>query len=172
VENVGMSRPRLRVGSILEIPLSDGRKAYGRYLHFDPKKGQILQVYDVISMGDQEVDLNTLKSARDLFPPIFVGISAAVRAGIWRIIGYLPVENFVYPGFLAAHWSGNPPVVYRWFFWDGMKSIPLGAKLPDKYKKHEYVGGYAAQDVVKRIETGEESFVKKLIAGEQKDEPN
>jgi hypothetical protein len=167
-----MSKPRLRVGSVLEIPLSDGRKAFGRYLHRDAKEGQILQIYDLFLKNNENLDLSLLRIAKDLFQPIFVGISGAVGEGWWKIIGYLPVENFTYPGFLAAHWSGEPPVVYRWFFWDGVKSIPLGTKLPDEYKKYEYIGGYAAPDIAKRIETGEESFVKKLIAGEQKDGPN
>jgi len=161
-----MTKPRLRVGSVLEIPLSTGKKIYGRYLHRDPKQGQILQVYNHILEADDDIQLDVLESAGDFFKPIFVGISGAVRSGLWKIIGFIPVKNFSYPGFLGAHWSGNPPVVYRWYFWDGEKYIELGQKLPDKYKKYEYIGGYAPQDVTKRIETGEESFVKKLIAGE------
>jgi hypothetical protein len=161
-----MKKPKLRVGSILEIPLSDGRKAYGRYLHRDPKMGQILQVYDVIKNIKEDMDLNSLKNAHDLFKPIFVGISGAVRADLWKIIGHIPVNDFTYPGFLEAYWGGNPPVVYHWFFWDGSKSIPLGNKLPEEYKGYEYAGGFAAPDIAKRIETGEESFIKKLIAGE------
>jgi hypothetical protein len=171
LEKTEMTRLKLRVGSILEIPLSDGRKAYGRYFHRDPKMGQILQVYDLFLKKDENLDLSLLKDTRDLFQPIFVGISGAVRARIWKIVGYLPVENFSYPGFLWPTWSGDPPTVYHWSFWDGTKSIKLGTKLPDEYKKYEYIGGYAAPDIAKRIETGEESFVKKLIAGEQKDEP-
>ncbi|MCC6569570.1 MAG: hypothetical protein IT315_10065 [Anaerolineales bacterium] len=155
----------------MEIPLSDGRKAFGRYLHRDSQMGPILQVYDLILKNREEVNLETLKVTNDLFKPVFVGIGAAVRSGIWKIIGYLPVENFAYPGFLWPSWSGDPPIVYRWSFWDGTKSIPLGTKLPEEYKKYEYIGGYAAPDIAKRIKTGEESFVKKLIAGERKDEP-
>jgi len=131
----------------------------------------MLQVFDFFLKEGETLDLELLRNAKDLFKPIFVGLTAAVSMGWWKIIGYLPVENFTYPGFLAAHWSGEPPLVYRWFFWDGAKSTALGSKLPEKYKDHEYIGGYAAPDIAKRIETGEESFVKKLIAGEQKDEP-
>lgn len=165
-----MSRPKLRVGSILEIPISDGCRAFGRYLHRDAQQGQILQVYDVILKGNESINTESLKNAKNLFSPVFVGISAALRAGLWRIVGYLPVENFTYPGFLSAHWSGEPLVVNRWFFWDGTHYISLGKKLPEEYKKYEYIGGYAAQDIAKRIETGEESFVKKLLAGETAEE--
>jgi hypothetical protein len=125
-------------------------------------------VYDVILNNNEDLDLSALKDVKDMFQPIFVGISAAVRSGLWKVVGFLAVENFIYQGFLWPTWDGNPPVVYHWSFWDGKKQIDLGAKLPDEYKKYEYIGGFAAPDVAKRIETGEESFVKKLIAGEIK----
>ena len=163
-----MVKQKLRVGSILEIPLSDGRKAYGRYLHNDKNLGQILQVYDYFLINDETIEWDELIKAKDLFEPIFVGISGAVRAGIWKVVGYLPIDRKIPTCFLQPVWEGDPPVVYSWYFWDGTKSVDLGSTLSEKYKKYEYIGGFAAPDITKRIETGEESFVKKLIAGEIK----
>lgn len=153
---------------MLEIPLSDDRKGFGRYLHREPSLGQVLQVYDVVIKKNEEIDITLLKNAKDLFPPIFVGISGSIQHEIWKIVGYLPVENYTFPGVIEAHWDGNPPIVHQWFFWDGNRSIRLGPKLPEEYKIYEWAGTYAAPDIAERIETGGESFVKELIRSEDR----
>ena len=73
-------RVRLKVGNILEIPLSDGRRAFGQYVHRD-KMGPLLQVFDLITVRD--IQLDQLQNARPLFPPIYTGIFAAVRVGVF-----------------------------------------------------------------------------------------
>ena len=68
-----MGKLKLRVGSILEIPLSEGRKGYGRYLYQDPEFGQLFQVYDIILKNDEELNVSTLKSTNDLFSRYLLG---------------------------------------------------------------------------------------------------
>ena len=48
-----MKKPK--VGDIFEIPLSNREKAYGQYLHYS-KMGPLIQVFDLISSGDAELD--------------------------------------------------------------------------------------------------------------------
>lgn len=174
-----MKRPKIRVGDVFEIPLSDGRRAYGRYYHRDPKQGPIIEVFNV--MADNKVDVSSLRGAKRLFPPLIAGLFVAIREGIWKVVGHLPIENFRYPGFISAHYGGEPLRAQEWFFWDGFNYIKLGERLPKEYQGYEYLAGWAPADVVRRIETGYyPSHLAQLLAWEssqvdaypqQKDEP-
>jgi len=153
-----MGRKRARVGDVFEIPLSDGRKAYGQYVFKDKEKmGPLIQVFDLIIEGEIQPEqvLERLRNAGPLFPPVITGVSAAVRTGLWRVIGRLPVQGFVYPKFVAAFYDEKTGKARRWFLYDGEKYIPLGPELPEEYKQFEYLVVWSPYDVVHRIETGE-----------------
>jgi hypothetical protein len=62
---------RIKVGDIFEIPLSEERKAFGYYLHYS-KKGPIIQVYNLISKRD--IELNEIVKEKPLFPPVITGL--------------------------------------------------------------------------------------------------
>jgi hypothetical protein len=95
-----MKCPSVKIGDIVEIPLSGGRKAFGQYVFMDRKNGPLLQVFDLIT--DREFDLERLRNANPLFPPVITGLFAAVRTGFWRVVGHMPVEEFVYPKFVST----------------------------------------------------------------------
>ena len=142
---------RLKVGNVLEIPLSDGRRAFGQYVHRD-KMGPLLQVFDLITVRD--IQLDQLQNVRPLFPPIYTGIFAAVRVDYWRIIGYIDVEDFVHPKFISTFYDQKTGKAGIWFLWDGEKSTRIGHELPLEYKSFEYLIVWDPHDVVQRIETG------------------
>ncbi len=143
-------RIRLRVGDILEIPLSDGRHAYAQYVFFDDKVGGMIQVFDLITK--QRASLDQIKGAKPLFAPILTGLRAAVRSGLWARIGHAPVEGFSYPEFVT-------PQVYdkegprNWYLWDERRTfIFLGRDLPDQYRHLERLAGWDPRDVADHIE--------------------
>jgi len=148
------SSRRLRVGSVFSIPLSDGRVAYGWYVHADNRKGPMIQVFDLILESDEEIDPLELANAGFMFPPMVTGLKAAIRTGLWKIVGYIPVEGFVPPLFIACYWDQKTGVAYRWFLWDGDKHVNLGGKLPDKYRKLELDIVWDPHAVAERILNG------------------
>ncbi len=163
-----MKTAKLRVGSVFEIPLDGNRKAFGRYLHKDPKSGPLVQVFNIILDCHQDIVISTLPEYGNMFPPIIVGLQAAIREGYWKIVGFIPVEEFHYPEFITAFWGGDPPEIHQWLLWDGKQYKSLGSTLPDQYKDSEFYGVLTAHDVTKRIETGEGSFVKTLLTWEKR----
>ena len=69
-----MARKRLKVGHVLEIPLSMDRKAYGQYVFADKKMGPLFQVFDLIT--DTAVQVAELKGVKAMFPPVITGLRA------------------------------------------------------------------------------------------------
>ncbi len=160
-------RTRTTVGDIFEIPLSDGRKAFGQYVFRDKHQGPLIQVFDLIVKGD--VSVEEIINSKPLFPPVITGLSAAYRIGLWKKIGYIPIKDFKYPLFISTLLGNLNRKPRQWFLWDGKKYHKLGTKLPKKYQKLEMLVVYSPYDIPKRIETGERRF-EKIIQGEENNE--
>ena len=145
----------IRIGDVVEIPLSDKKKAYAQYIVRD-RMGPIIQVFAHIDFVRPELDLVLNSGA--LFPPIITGLFAAVRTGFWKKIGSKRVEEVRYPGFISTLYDQKTGEAAIWYYWDGEKSIRLGVELPEEYKTKEYLIVWDPHDVVHRIETGEYPF--------------
>jgi hypothetical protein len=152
-----MGQKRVRVGDVFEIPLSDGRRAYGHYVFRDSRMGPLIQVYDLIVEGDRESHqvLDQLGHAKPSFPPVITGVYAAVRTGLWKVIGRLPVEKFEYPSFVENNYDEKTGEARTWFLWNGEKYVRIGLELPGQYRNLEFLVVWSPYDVAKRIETGE-----------------
>lgn len=85
----------LRIGDVVEIPLSDQRKAYAQYIIRD-RMGPIIQVFKYIHIMRPELDL--ILNSGALFPPVITGLSAAVKTGFWKKIGSKRSRIFVIRG--------------------------------------------------------------------------
>ena len=148
-----MKQTQIGIGDIIEMPLSNGRKVFGQYVFMDKKMGPLVQVFDLIT--EHPIQLEQLKDAKALFPPVITGLFAAIRTKLWHVIGHLPVEGFVYPKFVSTFYNEKNGKAGVWFMWDGEKSIRIGDKLSPEYKKLEYLVVWDPHDVVHRIETKE-----------------
>jgi len=155
-----MKRTRIRIGDIFEIPLSDGRKAFGQYVFRDEKNGPLIQVFDLVT--EDEIQLGQLNEISPLFPPVFTGLFAAIRTGLWKVIGHMPVEGFVYPKFISPLFDSKAGEARTWYLWNGKEYIRLGRKLPEEYKQLEQLVGWDPHDIAHRIETGENSLDYRL----------
>lgn len=144
---------KIKVGEIFEIPLSDDRRAYGQYVFRDPKMGPLIRIFDRISRSPIEIE--ELRNSKPLFPPVLTGLYAAISSGLWKIVGYLPVEDFIYPKFISTNFDLRSGQTGVWYLWDGQRSRLIGSQLPEKYKQLEFLVGWAPQDVATRIETGQ-----------------
>lgn len=161
-----MSLKNLKAGDIFEIPLSGGRKAYGQYVHEDRKMGPLIQVFDLIIQGDVQPSqlLDQLKDAEPLFPPVITGLFAAIRTGLWKVIGHMSITKFAYPQFVSTMHEG-----YQrrglWYLWNGKTWVKLGHELAEEYKKLEFLVVWDPHNIAHRIETGENPYTK-LISGQ------
>jgi hypothetical protein len=160
----------IKIGDVFEIPLSNGHKAFGQLVYKDKQMGPLIQVFDLII--DRTVDdVQQLKDSEPLFPPVITGINAMVRKGIWKVIGNLPVENFIYPNFIRTLYDTKTGKAGIWFLWDGKRVIRVGEKLSDEHKKLEYLVVWSPFDLVERIETGKYPFPYSELINNNQFEP-
>jgi hypothetical protein len=144
--------PKIKIGDIFEIYLSDGRMAYGQYVYQDKTMGPLIQVFDKISRTKLSID--DLRDAHPLFPTVITGLFAAIRDGVWTVVGNTPVNQFKYPGFLKNLFDSKTGKARTWFLWNGMTSMPLGSTLSTDQKKLEFLVIWNPSDIVERIEAG------------------
>lgn len=143
----GKKRVIIRVGDIYKVPITKKKHAYAQYYH-QWRLGSIIRVFDVVTSKDLKPE--EIIKFDLLFPPKHMGLRPAVREGGWEKIGNLPVKDFVMPKFKSGL-PDNRGVVNNWWLIDGDKTISLGEKLPNKYKKLERSGTWSYHDIVKRI---------------------
>jgi hypothetical protein len=87
-----------------------------------------------------------------------VGLFAAIRTGLWRVIGNIPPSDFVYPKFLSFWSDVEPGRAKMWFLWDGSQYTKIGKELPEEYRNLELTAAWAPKDLMHRIQTGENPF--------------
>lgn len=142
-------------GDIFEIPLSNGRKAYGQYLYFS-KLGPIIQIFSLITT--ETASLDQILDSKPLFPPVITGLFAALNKKKWKVIGNNPITQFSHPKFIRTLYNQRTGEAGIWFLWDGKDEIRIGSVLPVEYKSLEFLVVWNPQDVVDRIETGKIPF--------------
>ena len=147
-----MKQPK--IGDVFEIPLSDGRKAFGQYLH-QSKMGPLIQVFKLVTR--EELSVEEIVQSQLLFPPVITGLFAAVKNGFWKIIGNSSPILTNHPLFVSTEWTKNGKATY-WYLWDGEREIKIGKELPDEYKTLEFLVVWNPPNVTRRIETGEIPF--------------
>jgi hypothetical protein len=143
----------MRIGDLFDIPLSDNRVAIGHFVYRDKNNDPFIQVFDYIVPKEKLIIEDAVKK-KYLFPPVITGLNAAVRIGLWHIIGKKPVIDFKYPNFISCHRDNKTGEIKNWFLYDGMNWVGLGLLLPEKYKSLEFLVVWSPYDVIDRIETG------------------
>jgi Immunity protein 26 len=142
------------IGDIIAIPLKDGRTAYAQYVYFDGKDasgmGCLIQVFDIIT--SKPISLDRLESASLMFPPVFVGLKTGIQSKRWKVIGSLPIENFVFPKFRSTFGTG-PGTYHDWKIWDGITTFFVG-DLPPEYRLLELKSVWGAEALEERIARG------------------
>jgi hypothetical protein len=152
-----MTTNRLSLGDIFEIPLSNGRRAFGQYV-FKDRMGPVVLIFDVIAQPDEGIELESLDPSKMLFPPVFTGLQAAIRSGLWKVIGHRAVGQLLYPGFVSAHYNHKTGRYGTWYLWDGEEYRPLGQDLPQEYRTLERLIIWDPMDIIERIESGDNPY--------------
>jgi hypothetical protein len=116
--------------------------------------GFLVQVFDRLS--DHPIKIEELNESKPLFPPVFVGLQAALSSGRWKRIGNVPVTNFKFPLFRAT--SATKPGKYdNWWLFDGQRQQFLGA-LPTELQNLEVEVAWGYEMLEHRIATGNHLF--------------
>lgn len=148
---------RLRLGDIVEIPLSTGQRAFCQYVYRD-KMGPIIRVFDVIVAQGDEIAIERFEDANLLFRPVITGLTAAVRTGLWKVIGRLSVSDFQYPNFISALYNPETGKYGNWYLWNGSEDILLDHELAPAYHYLERLIVWHPHNIAKRIETGDNPY--------------
>jgi len=151
-----MKRPKL--GDVFEIPLTNGQRTFGQYVYYDSENGPLVVIFRLIAQPDEEIDVKRLKSSGLLFPPVITGLFAALRSGLWKVIGRLPTDDFEYPYFTSAFYDERSGKYGMWHLWDGSISRPIGYDLPEEYQSLERLIVWHPLNLVKRIESGDNPY--------------
>ena len=145
---------RIKIGDFFQIPLPDGRYAYCQHVNWNEQMGFLVQVLDCIS--DCPLNVEALSGAKPLFPPVFVGLRAAVNSGRWKRIGNRPVNDFKFPLFRAT--SATKPGKYdNWWLFDGRSQRFIG-ELPPELRCLEVEVAWGYELLGQRIATGHHLF--------------
>ena len=145
---------KAQIGDVFMMSLPNGQYAYAQFVYHDTGKhdsmGTMVRVFDLIT--DEEVLVDALQNAGELFPPVFVSLLAIQRMKQWKKIGHLPLVNFRVPLFRAGN-SSKPGVYHHWWIWDKGRTIFIG-DLPEKYRKLEMLVIWGTDNLEQRIVTG------------------
>jgi hypothetical protein len=87
------------VGDVIEIPLSNGRFVYAQYVGLWPQgAGPLIRIFSPIRPHPVD-SVSQIDTRTELIPPVFIGLNPPIRSKQWKVIGTLPVEDFVCPTF-------------------------------------------------------------------------
>src|SRR5690242_13149278 len=118
-----MAGKRLKIGDFFRIPLPDGRSAFAQYILRDGFGG-LTRIFDWVSA--EPVALEKLSPKRLLFPPVYVGLLAALKEGRWQIVGNCPIEeDFKFPRFRFS-FGAKPGIYHDWKIYDGKNWTVIG----------------------------------------------
>jgi len=147
-----------RIGDCFEIGLPDGRFAFAQYVFRHDTYGALVRT---LSVAPKSLTIADLRFDRLLFPPVFVGLHAAVSKGGWRLIGNAAIEEFPFPAFRHTPSSG-PGTFDNWKLWDGNGYTPIG-KLSPELRKLEILCVWGYLDLQERIMNGGHSLIGEAL---------
>ena len=144
---------RIKIGDVYQIPLPNGHFAFAQYVYLHSLMGYLVRVfYHIQETGDTIPSPEQLLASGQRFPPVFVGLVAAVRTGKWRRVGKFPVENFQFPVFRTTS-AAKLGIRDDWQLWDG-ECYRFVGKLPEEYRSFEIRQVWGLGNLAARIVGG------------------
>jgi hypothetical protein len=119
--------------------------------------GQVIRVFDKLTDAPL-TSVAELATAGEMFPPVFVGLTASVKSERWKPIGNLPVQGFRLPLFRATS-APKPGTHDNCWLWDGRKERFVG-KLSPEQRQLELRLVWGDELLEERIATGENPLGK------------
>jgi len=144
---------KARVGDIIEVETKLGL-SYAQYTHKHPEFGELIRVIDSVFQA-RPSDPRALSETETKFVTFFP-LSAALRRGIFEIIGHadVPRECQKFPLFREGVADPKTKTVgNNWWLWDGTKEWRVG-KLTSEQWKLPILGIWNDTLLIERIEAG------------------
>lgn len=145
---------RAVLGDLIEIPLNNGKFAYGQFVrrHTEPPRyGDLLSVFSGMFNERPSTFNDTIRTERFC---TFFPVGAAVSQGIVKIVSNLAVpQRFAEWPIFNAYNRNQQTGQKTWFLWDGNTTRKLGT-LPAKYIDAPMEECITFGLLVERIETG------------------
>ena len=145
---LAISRAILSIGDVYAIPLQGGGYAFGQYVAMHPLMGALVRILNV--RADSVPPVGDLAEAGNMFPPVFVGLKAALRSGRWKKIGTLPVPEDPKGRTFRQTFGTKPGTYHDWKIWYWDRAVPVG-DLPDDARDLELFQVWGAEGVEDRI---------------------
>jgi hypothetical protein len=150
------ARKRLRLGDVLEIPLSRKRYAYVQYVfyHRDPPVwGYLIRVLPG-TYSRRPAEFRPLVDGPERFVA-FCPIGVGLRLGGWKIVANEPVpDRFEKLPLFKAHNRDYHTGYTTWFLRDGPEAKQIGDQLPEEYWDLPNLELVSHDLLVERIERG------------------
>lgn len=122
---------KIMIGDIVEIDVAGGY-CYAQITHKNKMYGELLRVASGIRSGRVD-NLEDLMGA-DIAFTIFFPLGAAVKRGLVRIVGNVPVPKHLstFPTFRAGMVNPKTQKVDDWWLWDGEREWRVGQLTPEQ----------------------------------------
>ncbi len=143
----------IRIGDVFEITLSENRKAYGQFIE-KSDAGPVIVIFKKIS-NSEDLKIEELKNLGYFFPPVITGLQGAIKLGLWKKIGKMPVKKISPIRFISCSRDLKTGEILEWFLRENNKYYKLGKELPKEYKNYEYDVVWSPYDINWRIENNE-----------------
>lgn len=143
---------RLETGDVIEIRTRLGF-SYAQYTHDIRQYGALIRVFEH-TYPERPGDIGQVVGDKVRFS-VFFPLKAAVGAGIFSVVGNIPVreELQAFPVFRAGVVDPATGKVATWWLWDGKAEQKLG-KLTEDQKKLPIRGVWNDTLLIERIESG------------------
>ena len=138
-----MRHKKPQIGDCFLIPLSDGRFAYGQFVFWDHGNGPLSRIFAWVT--ETPLPLTKVLTEKLMFPPVFIGFGSVFRDGRWRILGSLPVTEFVFPRFRSS-FATRPGKYHDWKIYDGENMIAVDDLSPPN-RSLEFLCGWSPQAI-------------------------
>ncbi len=143
-----------RPGDCFAIPLADGRWGHAVYAIRALPIGDFVRVLDVVKYEPARLD--SLKNAKERFPPIASWVEGTAKAGKWKWLGHWAgFAQEEYPIYRMSYKAqlGEPGEFDDWRIVQAEVSTLVG-RLKEEQRAIEMLYVWRAEDIAKRIETG------------------
>jgi hypothetical protein len=130
-----------KIGFVYRLTKLNSDAIYAQVIAWDKEMGHLVRIAKLDS-DSSDLRYGTLKNG-ELFPPVFVGLDAAVRAKEWILVAKNEIDAETIPPFKATNQSPPDLDGSGWYIRDGGKSRFVGQINSDQKNFETYqIWGY------------------------------
>jgi hypothetical protein len=130
-----------RIGSLFKLKAFKTANVFAHCIAWDEKMGYLMRI-SALEQRESSPTYEDLKR-RALFPPVFVGLDAAVKAREWLLVSKMVIDHEAIPAFKATNQSPPDLEDASWYIRNSGKSKFVGRLSPEEKELETYqIWGY------------------------------